>query len=59
MNEADVRPIVFSYHEDIDERLEGLGLGVRFLDFHGLGFNPLQVITGSPRWLSRHGWRHT
>lgn len=44
MNEADVRPIVFSYHEDIDERLEGLGLGVRFLDFHGLGFNPLQVI---------------
>lgn len=44
MNEAGVRPIVFSYHEDIDERLEGLGVGVRFLDFHGLGFNPLKVI---------------
>jgi DNA phosphorothioation-dependent restriction protein DptH len=38
-----VRPIVFSYHQDIDERLEHLVDSVRFIDFHGLGFNPLQV----------------
>jgi DNA polymerase III delta prime subunit len=38
-----IRPIVFSYHQDIDERLEGLVKSVRFIDFHGLGFNPLQV----------------
>lgn len=44
MLESDIRPIVFSYHEDIDEQLEKLGTGVRFLDFRGLGFNPLQVI---------------
>lgn len=48
MMEAGVRPIVFSYHEDIDERLEGLGVAgddepLRFIDFDGLGFNPLQV----------------
>jgi DNA phosphorothioation-dependent restriction protein DptH len=38
-----VRPIVFSYHQDIDERLERLVDSVRFIDFRGLGFNPLQV----------------
>jgi len=41
---AGVRPIVFSYHEDIDDRLEKLVGEVRFIDFRGLGFNPLQVI---------------
>jgi DNA phosphorothioation-dependent restriction protein DptH len=44
MLDAGVHPIVFSYHQDIDERLERLVATVRFLDFHGLGFNPLQVI---------------
>jgi DNA phosphorothioation-dependent restriction protein DptH len=39
-----VRPIVFSYHQDIDERLQRLVDSVRFIDFRGLGFNPLQVI---------------
>jgi len=38
-----IRPIVFSYHQDIDARLEALVQSVRFIDFHGLGFNPLQV----------------
>ena len=38
-----IRPIVFSYHQDIDEKLERLVDSVRFIDFHGLGFNPLQV----------------
>ena len=44
MVEAGVRPIVFSYHEDIDERLGGLVEAVRFIDFDGLGFNPLRVM---------------
>ncbi|HKZ85884.1 MAG TPA: ATP-binding protein [Anaerolineae bacterium] len=49
MLDAGVRPIVFSYHQDIDERLESLVSGVRFLDFHGLGFNPLQVLDRQSR----------
>jgi DNA polymerase III delta prime subunit len=44
MSAADVRPIVFSYHQDIDERLAQSEKNVRFLDYQGLGFNPLQVI---------------
>jgi DNA polymerase III delta prime subunit len=44
-----VRPIVFSYHEDIDEKLQKLVDGVRFIDFDGLGFNPLKVIDQSAR----------
>jgi len=44
-----IRPIVFSYHQDIDERLaESVG-SVRFIDFDGLGFNPLQVIDRTSR----------
>jgi hypothetical protein len=44
MLDADIRPIVFSYHQDIDERLQQLVPKVRFIDFHGIDFNPLQVI---------------
>ena len=44
-----VRPVVFSYHQDIDERLEELIGDVRFVDFDGLGFNPLQVIDRKAR----------
>ena len=40
---AGVHPIVFSYHQDIDERLVDLVTSVRFVDFDGLGFNPLTV----------------
>ena len=40
---AGVHPIIFSYHQDIDERLVDLGTSVRFVDFDGLGFNPLRV----------------
>lgn len=43
MLDADVRPIVFSYHEDLDEKLDGMVDSIRFIDFDGLGFNPLQV----------------
>ncbi|WP_052344013.1 ATP-binding protein [Kallotenue papyrolyticum] len=46
---AGVRPIVFSYHEDIDQRLQELVGSVRFVDFQGLGFNPLQVIDRGSR----------
>lgn len=41
---ASVRPVVFSYHQDIDERLKVEIGGIRFVDFDGLGFNPLKVI---------------
>ena len=41
---ANIRPIVFSYHQDIDERLERSVNPVRFIDFAGLGFNPLHVV---------------
>lgn len=41
---AGIRPILFSYHQDIDEKIEDLPDSVRFIDFHGLGFNPLQII---------------
>ena len=40
---AGVHPIVFSYHQDIDERLVDLVPSVRFIDFDGLGFNPLRI----------------
>ena len=49
MVEADICPIVFSYHQDIDERLEESVGTVRFIDFDGLGFNPLQVIDRESR----------
>jgi hypothetical protein len=49
MLEAGIRPIVFSYHQDIDERLSRLVDSVRFVDFHGLGFNPLQVMDRQSR----------
>jgi len=44
MLRSGVRPIIFSYHEDIDEKLLELVPEVRFVDFDGLGFNPLQVL---------------
>jgi hypothetical protein len=48
-----VRPIVFSYHPDFDERLQLLVPSVRFVDFRGLGFNPLQVSNGLSRCSRR------
>ena len=44
MVNAGVHPIIFSYHQDIDERLVDLVASVRFVDFDGLGFNPLRVM---------------
>ena len=42
--EAKLSPIFFSYHEDIDEKLDDAFDEVRFIDFNGLGFNPLHVL---------------
>lgn len=45
---ANVAPIVFSFHDDIDEKLTG-GLGpLNAVDFAGLGFNPLRVDGEGP-----------
>ena len=49
MVDFDIRPIVFSYHQDIDEKLEESLGTVHFVDFDGLGFNPLQVIDRKSR----------
>lgn len=45
----DICPIIFSYHQDIDEKLQTMVGNVRFIDFDGLGFNPLQVIDRDSR----------
>jgi hypothetical protein len=44
--EQKVAPIHFSFHEDIDERLfSSLGVeNLNFVDFNGLGFNPMMVV---------------
>ena len=44
---ADVRPIIFSYHLDLDEKLSNMVPSVRFIDFNGLDFNPLEVLDRS------------
>ena len=46
---ADIRPIVFSYHQDIDEKLDQSVDSIRFVDFDGLNFNPLQVLDRNSR----------
>jgi len=44
-----INPIVFSYHDDIDEKLSAkLGNEIQFVDYAGLGFNPLQVVSDNP-----------
>jgi hypothetical protein len=44
MLDAGIRPIIFSYHQDIDEELARRTSAIRYIDFHRLGFNPLQVF---------------
>ncbi len=46
---ADITPVIFSYHQDIDERLKEAIGDIRFIDFDGLGFNPLSVIDRGAR----------
>ena len=49
MVDANIQPLVFSYHQDIDERIEEAIGAVRFVDFDGFGFNPLRVIDRNAR----------
>jgi len=52
MLQSGVRPIIFSYHQDIDEVLKDRISEdkIRFLDVEGgLGFNPLEVLNPSSR----------
>jgi DNA helicase HerA-like ATPase len=48
LQRSGISPIVFSYHQDIDERLEGIFTDLNFVDYNGLGFNPLQVDVRTP-----------
>lgn len=44
-----IAPIVFSYHQDIDEKLGALfGEALQTVSYSGLGFNPLQVTGNGP-----------
>ena len=46
---AGIAPIVFSYHEDIDEKLGNLfGERLQTVSYAGLGFNPMEVVGESP-----------
>ncbi|MCJ2031319.1 ATP-binding protein [Methylobacterium sp. J-043] len=45
---AGIAPIIFSYHDDIDEKLAAAIGPMRTVDFDGLGFNPLRVHAPGP-----------
>lgn len=49
MMAAGIRPLVFSYHQDIDERLGESANSLRFSEFDGLDFNPLKVVDRGSR----------
>jgi hypothetical protein len=45
---AGIAPVIFSYHDDIDDKIaEAIG-PIRTIDFDGLGFNPLRVDSPAP-----------
>jgi DNA phosphorothioation-dependent restriction protein DptH len=45
---AGIAPVIFSYHDDIDEKLADSIGPLRMIDFDGLGFNPLRVDAPGP-----------
>lgn len=47
LTEAGIAPVIFSYHDDIDEKLADEIGPMRTVDFDGLGFNPLRVDAAS------------
>ena len=47
LHAAGITPIIFSFHQDIDEKLEATCGPVNGVDYDGLGFNPLQVSSTS------------
>lgn len=45
----DITPIIFSYHEDIDEKLDAIStLPVTLVRYDGLGFNPMRPSSSGP-----------
>jgi len=44
MQSQGVRPIIFSYHPDLEERLEEIVGHLQPIDFDRLGFNPLEIF---------------
>jgi DNA phosphorothioation-dependent restriction protein DptH len=46
---AAITPIVFSYHDDIDEKLARVIGPLNLVDYDGLGFNPLRIDSDKPR----------
>lgn len=55
--EGGVAPLIFSYHDDIETKLGERTSELNFTDIeHGLGFNPLRVVTKqSHAWLDNVG----
>ncbi|MER9403660.1 ATP-binding protein [Mesorhizobium caraganae] len=45
---AGIAPVIFSYHDDIDDKLAAAIGPLRTIDFDGLGFNPLRVDAAGP-----------
>lgn len=48
LQSAGIAPVIFSYHDDIDEKLIHTLGPLRTIDFDGLGFNPLRVDATGP-----------
>lgn len=48
LTSAGICPIVFSYHDDIDTKLEAELGTLQFVDYDGLGFNPLRIDSTQP-----------
>jgi hypothetical protein len=46
--DAGIAPIIFSYHDDIDQKLRATLGDLKFVDYDGLGFNPLRVDAPRP-----------
>ena len=47
---AGMIPIIFSYHQDIDEKFDSrLGGRVQMVRYDGLGFNPMEVSSAAPK----------
>jgi hypothetical protein len=48
LSNSQISPIVFSYHEDIDDRLARRLGTLKAIDYDGLGFNPMYVSRQQP-----------
>ena len=46
--DAGITPIVFSYHDDIDTKLSDALGELNWVDYAGLGFNPLRLYSRQP-----------